>query len=333
MSFLKIQNISKSFSKTPVLKDINFELNKGEIVAFLGNSGCGKSTLLRIIAGFETSDSGIVDFDNINLLQLPSHKRNVGMFFQNYALFPHLNVEDNIAYGLKSDSKQRVKELLNICNLNGQEKKLIHQISGGQQQRVALARALAPKPKLLLLDEPFSNIDGLLKDKLRSELKAMIKAADVSAIFVSHDIDDAFSIADKALILHDGIIQQFDTPEKLYRFPKSTFVAEFMGNAIQFDGQIENQKLISSEGLSFDLKCEAENIPNGHFILRKEDLLLNKNNNSSFKVEQIEFKRTHKAITLKDTKTGKTLVADVNKDYPISMDENYSIQINQYHKL
>lgn len=334
MSFLKIQNISKSFSDTTVLKTIDFDINKGEIIAFLGNSGCGKSTLLRIIAGFETADSGKIQFDDVNLLKLPSHKRNVGMFFQNYALFPHLNVEDNIAYGLNSGTKERVNELLEICNLQGQEKKLIYQISGGQQQRVALARALAPKPKLLLLDEPFSNIDGLLKDKLRQELKVMIKAANVSAIFVSHDIDDAFSIADKAVILHDGIIQQYDTPENLYRYPKTEFVSSFMGNAELLRGKIDAGRLVTEEGIIFLLnESKVSDSLNHIFVIRQEDLELVKDENPNFIVQQIDFKRSHKAISLKSINSSLLIKTEVHKDFSIKLNENYSIRINQYHKL
>lgn len=322
MSKLLIKNISKSFSETQILKSVDFNLEEGEIIAFLGNSGCGKSTLLRIIAGFETADSGSLYMNKTNILETPSHKRNIGMFFQNYALFPHLNVEDNIAYGLQSNKKERVKELIQICKLQGQEKKLIHQISGGQQQRVALARALAPKPEILLLDEPFSNIDAVLKDQLRDELKQMIKSSGVSAIFVSHDIDDAFSIADKALILHDGIIQQFDTPEHLYRFPKNKFVAQFMGDVYIMDGKIESNQFITNQGLRFPLTSPHKNVELKSYAIRIEDFTPVKEINGSYLVSNIAFKRSHKMLTFQN-----------QGDLKVYIDKNAIVQNNDRFNL
>jgi len=324
MSKLSIKNISKSFSGTSILKSVNFDLEDGEILAFLGNSGCGKSTLLRIIAGFETSDSGSVQMNNLNILDTPSHKRNIGMFFQNYALFPHLNVEDNIAYGLNTKNKNRVKELITICKLEGEEHKLIHQISGGQQQRVALARALAPKPEILLLDEPFSNIDAVLKDQLREELRQMIKSSGVSAIFVSHDIDDAFAIADKAIILHEGIIQQFNTPEHLYRFPKNKFVAQFMGEAYILEGTIELNIFTTSDGMNFPLVKPHYDQPYQTYAIRPEDFLLNESSNGEFKINKINFKRSFKSALVSDNK---------NLAFKIQIDKNKTVDINQTYDL
>ena len=326
MSKLSIQNISKSFSKKPILKSVNFDLEEREIIAFLGNSGCGKSTLLRIIAGFETADTGNILMNSKDILQTPAHKRNIGMFFQNYALFPHLNVKDNIAYGLNSDSKSRVEELIKICKLQGEENKLIHQISGGQQQRVALARALAPKPEILLLDEPFSNIDAVLKDQLREELKHMIKSSGVSAIFVSHDIDDAFAIADKALILHDGIIQQFDTPEQLYRFPKNEFTAQFMGDAYIMQGNINANRFTTIEGVIFDLIEPHENQTNYTYAVRMEDLTLSKDTAGTFSIQKIDFKRSVKIVTL-NHKNSFVIKVQVDKDYKLNIDDLFNLSI------
>lgn len=332
MSKLSIKNISKSFSDTSVLKSVNFDLADGEILAFLGNSGCGKSTLLRIIAGFETSDSGSVQMNNLNILDTPSHKRNIGMFFQNYALFPHLNVEDNIAYGLNTKNKNRVKELITICKLEGEEHKLIHQISGGQQQRVALARALAPKPEILLLDEPFSNIDAVLKDQLREELRQMIKSSGVSAIFVSHDIDDAFAIADKAIILHDGIIQQFDSPEHLYRYPKNTFTAQFMGDAYILEGTIKSNTFTTSDGINFPLVKPHYDQPNQTYAIRPEDFLLNKDSNGEFKVNKTSFKRSFKSIlVLNDNNT--TFKIQIGKNVDVNLHDSYSLSITKLQPL
>lgn len=330
MSKLSIENISKSFSKTNVLKSVSFSLEEGEIIAFLGNSGCGKSTLLRIIAGFETADSGSIEMNSTHILKKPSHKRSIGMFFQNYALFPHLNVEDNIAYGLDSNKQERVKELIDICKLDGQEKKLIHQISGGQQQRVALARALAPKPEILLLDEPFSNIDGVLKDQLREELRQMIKSSGVSAIFVSHDIDDAFSMADRALILHDGIIQQYDTPEHLYRFPKNKFVAQFMGDAYIKEGQIISNKFIDNQGHKYSLEQPHKDNGVSSYAIRMEDFIPKPDSTGHFQVVKIEFKRSHKILTLKN----KDLIkVHVNKDSKAQINDRFNLSIQKLQPL
>lgn len=330
MSKLSIKNISKSFNKVQVLKSVSFNLEDGEIVAFLGNSGCGKSTLLRIIAGFETVNSGSLKMNKKNIISTASHKRNIGMFFQNYALFPHLNVEDNIAYGLTPLQKDRVKELIQICKLEGEEKKLIHQISGGQQQRVALARALAPKPQILLLDEPFSNIDSVLKDQLREELKLMIKSSGVSAIFVSHDIEDAFAIADKALILHDGVIQQYDTPENLYRFPENKFVAQFMGDAHIIEGKIESNELLSGDGLNFKLTSKHSNKTNALYAVRMEDFIPLKDPNGDFVVSKIEFKRHYKVLTLTN---GHSIKVYIDKDSKIELDEYFSLSIKTLQPL
>ncbi len=328
MNKLSIKNISKSFDTKHVLKSVNFDLKDGEIIAFLGNSGCGKSTLLRIIAGFETTNSGSIEMNNIDILKTPAHKRNIGMFFQNYALFPHLNVEDNIGFGLKSEKKQRVKELIKICKLEGEEHKLIHQISGGQQQRVALARALAPKPEILLLDEPFSNIDAVLKDQLREELKLMIKTSGVSAIFVSHDIDDAFAIADKAIILHDGIIQQFDTPEHLYRHPKNKFVAQFMGEAYIMKGDIINNTFLSHQNIRFNLKEIHQDQNHKTYAIRREDFEIEKHNNGEFTIKNIEFKRSFKVVTLVH-ENSTFIKIQVDKDHLIHSNESYHLMIKK----
>lgn len=332
MSKLSIKNVSKSFSDITVLKSVNFELEDGEILAFLGNSGCGKSTLLRIIAGFETANTGSIQMNNINILDTPSHKRNIGMFFQNYALFPHLNVEDNIAYGLNTKNSERVQELIKICKLQGEEHKLIHQISGGQQQRVALARALAPKPEILLLDEPFSNIDAVLKDQLREELRQMIKSSGVSAIFVSHDIDDAFAIADKAIILHDGIIQQFDSPEHLYRFPKNTFTAKFMGDAYILEGSIQSNIFTTSDGINFPLIESHMDQSHKTYAIRPEDFILNKDSNGEFKINKINFKRSFKSVLASNDKTI-SLKIQLGKNVDVNLHEPYSLSINQLKPL
>lgn len=327
---LSIEGVSKAFGSKAVLQNLSFELKKGEILSFLGNSGSGKSTLLRIIAGFEQADKGDIISGQQSIINKPTHLRNVGMFFQNYALFPHLNVEQNIGYGLSKSEKSRVSELIEMCQLKGEEKNLIHQISGGQQQRVALARALAPRPQVLLLDEPFSNIDAQLKDDLRVELKSLIKQAGISAIFVSHDIDDAFAIADRALLLDQGEVQQVDVPENLYRKPKNKFVARFMGDAYFVKGRVNSDELISEEGSHFLYKTALENVS---LVVRQEDFNIVKNTkNGQFSVVDVVFKRSFKEIKCTCIYSKENYKILVPKDIQIGVGDLCDIEISGAHR-
>jgi len=244
-SILTVDQVTKQFSTQtqPVLRNISFNLGEGELLGLLGPSGCGKTTLLRIIAGFDHPNTGTVAIgSNIiasNSVNIPPEKRNTGMVFQDYALFPHLTIEDNIAFGLKTKSqnlssnqiKERVKETLAIVNLSGLEKRYPHQLSGGQQQRIALARALAPKPAIILLDEPLSNLDVQVRERLRHEVRNILKATGIAGVFVTHDQEEALAVSDKIAVMHQGKIEQLDTPEIVYSHPASRFVAEFVTQA------------------------------------------------------------------------------------------------------
>lgn len=238
---LKIKQLSKSFNngKDLVIDNINLSVKKGEIIAVVGESGSGKTTLTRLISGLETPDSGTISINNIEVASehsfIAPEKRNIGLVFQDYALFPHLTVFKNIAYGLsKSENrKTRVSEMLALVDLTGYENRYPHQLSGGQQQRVALARALAPEPKLLLLDEPFSNLDVMLRVQLRNEIFDIIKKTEVTAIFVTHDTQDAIAIADKIAILQEGKKIQKGSIKKLYRKPKDYYVASLFSTISQ----------------------------------------------------------------------------------------------------
>ena len=233
---LELKQLNKSFDK-PVLKDVNLEIEKGEIISILGKSGSGKSTLLNVIAGFETANSGSlrvndqIIFDKRNNME--AQDRNIGFVFQNYALFPHLNVEKNLLFGVKNKKNKKtiVKELLEMIDLQGYEKKYPHELSGGEQQRVSLARVLATGPDVILLDEPFSSVDTLLKAQIEKDLLTLIKKNNKTAIFVTHDPKEAMAISDKIAFLENGEIIQYDTPQNIYHQPKSKSLASFFGVA------------------------------------------------------------------------------------------------------
>lgn len=236
MSFLELKDIVFYYAKEkPVLKDLNLNVERGEMLALLGESGSGKSTLLKIIAGFLIPQKGYVIIDGKDCTLVPPNKRDVGIVFQNYALFPHMTVFENIMYGLKvrglnkSEATRRVEELLDILNIKDLANKKPSQLSGGQQQRVAIARALAVRPKILLMDEPMSNIDPKLRSKLRVEIKRIQREFNITTIYVTHDQDDAFEIGDRIAVLHEGSIERIDTPINILNNPESYYVASFFG--------------------------------------------------------------------------------------------------------
>ncbi len=234
--YLKITNASKSFD-TRVLDGVSLDVERGEVVALLGPSGSGKTTLLRIVAGFETADGGTIEVDGADITRLRPEERRCGMVFQHYALFPHLTVAENVAFGLKDlakeESRARVGEMLNVVGLEGLEGRRVDQISGGQQQRVAVARALAPAPQVLLLDEPLSNLDPDLRERTRRQLREIVREAGITTLIVTHEQEEAFQVADRTAVLGDGRLRQVGTPEELYRRPADLFVASFIGRGTQ----------------------------------------------------------------------------------------------------
>jgi ABC-type Fe3+/spermidine/putrescine transport system ATPase subunit len=249
---LETRHVSKSFGATPVLHGVSFGAERGEVVCLLGPSGCGKTTLLRIIAGLEQADAGQVLFDGRDLAQTPVHQRGFGFMFQDYALFPHRNVYDNVAFGLrmayldKAAIQRRVAEMLNLVGLAGYETRRVHELSGGQQQRVALARSLAPRPALLLLDEPLGSLDRTLREELMGELRRILQQAPagstgssgVTSIYVTHDQQEAFTIADQVVVMNAGRIEQVGPPLVVYRQPANPFVARFLGMHNLLPGQV-----------------------------------------------------------------------------------------------
>lgn len=299
---LRLSNTAKTFPDgTRALKPVDLSVETGEIVSLLGPSGCGKTTLLRIIAGLETPDAGgEVWFDRDNVTARPVERRNVGMVFQSYALFPNMSVRANIGYGLKmqklpkAEIDARVDEVLTLCQLEDYAARAVTALSGGQRQRVALARAFAPRPRLLLLDEPLSALDAALRDTLRDELAQLLRRFGITAIFVTHDQDEALAIADRVAVMQDGVMVQIDTPENLYRHPTSAFVARFVGNAMALGGRVDGTGLALPGG---QLKLPGLQAGQDAFV-RAEHVRLDDQGPLTGVVESATFLGTHYRISL-----------------------------------
>jgi ABC-type Fe3+/spermidine/putrescine transport system ATPase subunit len=248
---LNVSHVSKSYPGLPVLQDVSFAVGKGEIGCFLGPSGCGKTTLLRMVAGLETPDTGSITFAGQDLSGVPVHRRNFGLMFQDYVLFPHKNAEDNVAFGLRMQQwpptqiAKRVSEMLRLVELDGYEHRRVSELSGGEQQRVALARSLAPGPRLLMLDEPLGSLDRALREQLMNDLRAILKQVGVTTLYVTHDQEEAFAIADRVFIMRarleqgeGGRIVQEGTPQEVYCQPASMYVARFLGFRNLLEGTV-----------------------------------------------------------------------------------------------
>ena len=234
---LRLENIYKSFGESQVLNGINLEVRKGEFITLLGSSGCGKTTTLRIIAGLETADAGKVFLEGQDITELAPNKRDVNTVFQNYALFPHMTVEENIGYGLKIQKKpkkeieNKVKEMLSLVQLEGYGKRMPDQLSGGQRQRIAIARAVANEPKVLLLDEPLGALDLKLRRQMQMELKRLQKQLEITFIYITHDQEEAINMSDRIAVMHNGVFEQIGTPNDIYYHPQTSYVASFVGDA------------------------------------------------------------------------------------------------------
>ena len=281
---LELKNIKKGFGETDVLNGITLSIEKGEFITFLGASGCGKTTTLRIIAGLEAPDSGTVFLDGKDVTAVPPNQRDVNTVFQNYALFPHLNVEGNVGYGLKikrvpkAEIKKKVTEILELVQLTGYEKRMPSELSGGQKQRVAIARALVNSPKLLLLDEPLGALDLKLRRTMQIELKRLQKKLGITFLYITHDQEEAINMSDRIVVMKDGRFEQIGTPDEIYNHPKTSYVADFVGNANVISGVvqkvadteaqvlIENQMMYAEpivgirEGMQVNLAVRRENL-------------------------------------------------------------------------
>ena len=278
-SIIRLENISVSFDDQPVLQDLNLQISDGEFVTLLGPSGCGKTTTLRIIGGFVKPDSGSVFFDEKAITDLPPHKRQVNTIFQRYALFPHLNVFENVAFGMRVQKKKNaeiretVERMLKLVNLSGFEKRSVHTLSGGQQQRVAIARALANNPKVLLLDEPLAALDLKLRKDMQVELKNIQKNLGITFIYVTHDQEEALSMSDTVVVMDNGKIQQIGTPQDIYNEPENAFVADFIGESNILDGVMLDDYLVEFFGRKFKcLDAGFEQNEPVDVVIRPEDI-------------------------------------------------------------
>src|SRR5512142_2332463 len=260
MTHLALTDISKQFGDNVVVRDFNLDVSKGEFVSFLGPSGCGKTTTLRMIAGFETPTTGKATLDDADITNKAPNQRNVGMVFQAYALFPNMTVAQNIGFGMqihhepKDAIKQRVEEMLSIIHLETKGNSFPSQLSGGQQQRVALARALANRPQVLLLDEPLSALDAKIRVSLRQEIRAIQRKLGITAIYVTHDQEEALSISDRIVVMSGGKIEQIGTPFEIYNFPETAVVANFVGtlNTMQAEVVDPSRKLLRVDGIQLE---------------------------------------------------------------------------------
>ena len=303
---LELKTINKKFNETVALNNIQLEINDGEFFSLLGPSGSGKTTCLKVIGGFENPDSGFVWLFNKDVTQIPPFKRDVNTVFQDYALFPHMNVEENVSYSLKikkipkHQQADQVEEILSMVKLNGYEKRKPSELSGGQRQRVALARSLINKPKILLLDEPLGALDLKLREQMQVELKNLQRQFQITFIYVTHDQQEALSMSDRIAIFNNGKIEQVDTPDNIYMKPKTAFVADFIGTT-----SIVSKKLASK---FFNY--------NSAFSIRPENILIDKNQND-FSVEvvvtDIQFQGSYYKILCKMNDLGLTALHYVEK--------------------
>lgn len=315
--YLRIDHVTKRFGETVAVNDVSLGIERGEIFALLGSSGCGKSTLLRVLSGFETPTSGRVWLDGKDVTDLPPYERPMNMMFQSYALFPHLNVWENVAFGLKRDGvakaeiQQRVEDMLQLVQLQKFAKRSPHQLSGGQQQRVALARSLVKRPQLLMLDEPLGALDKKLREETQVELVKIIKQVGVTCVMVTHDQDEAMTMADRIAVMSEGRFLQVGAPSEVYEYPNCRFVADFVGNVNLLDGELTGDEPDHAVVSSAVCQFRVGHGINGHLgmpvtvALRPEKILLSLQNpglafnNLSCSVESLSYFGSYTSYHLK----------------------------------
>lgn len=305
---VELKNISKEFDGQCVLDNVSMQIKKNEFVTLLGPSGCGKTTTLRIIGGFEYPTEGTVLFDGMDITNVPPYKRKVNTVFQKYALFPHLNVFDNIAFGLKiaktpyHEIKKRVEQMLELVNLSSYAKRSVDSLSGGQQQRIAIARALVNRPKVLLLDEPLGALDLKLRKSMQLELKSMQQEVGITFLYVTHDQEEALTMSDSIVVMHEGRIQQIGTPKEIYDEPNNAFVANFIGDSNIYRGTMLKDELVNFAGSDFI--CVDKGFANNEevdVVIRPEDIKIVEEGKGQLDgiVQSVLFKGVHYEMIIK----------------------------------
>lgn len=322
---LAVNDVSIAYGKSTVVKDVSLQLEKGEIGCFLGPSGCGKTTLLRAIAGFEPLKQGEIRLNENSVSSTGTHlapeKRNIGMVFQDFALFPHLTIADNIAFGIRSlkqaEQKLRTQQLLEMVSLGDYGKRYPHELSGGQQQRIALIRALAPKPDLLLMDEPFSSMDVELRQELATEIRDILKQENITAILVTHDQNEAFLVADTIGVMQHGKLTQWAEGYELYHQPANAFIADFIGQGVFIEGEV-----LCEHSIKTPLEIVHEKVPKGcqpgckvNVFIRPDDIILDENADLKATVVGREFRGANFIYTLELADGNKLLTLEHSHHY------------------
>ncbi len=337
---VELKNLTKTFDDLQVLKGIDLTIYENEFLTLLGPSGCGKTTTLRIIAGFEEQDGGEVWFDGVEISKLPPYKRELNTVFQKYALFPHLDVFENIAFGLnikkldKSVIKQKVERMLKLVGLEGFGNRDVTSLSGGQQQRVAIARALVNEPKMLLLDEPLGALDAKLRKEMQIELKKIQKEVGITFIYVTHDQEEALSMSDTVVVMNQGVIQQIGTPIDIYNEPENRFVATFIGESNIIEGNMIRDCLVSFDGMEFDCvdKGFKDNEP-VEVVLRPEDLDIVEPEKAKIKgvVKSVVFKGVHYEIIVENEH--REYLIDTTDYFPVGRNVGITFETEDVHVM
>lgn len=334
MSEVKILSVSKSFNSSKVLNNINIDIKNGELISLLGPSGCGKSTTLKLIAGILNPDEGDILFDNKSVLKLKTEKRDAAIVFQEYLLFPHMNIYENIAFGLKvkkihkKDVDSRVSELLETIKLSSEKYKYPSELSGGQKQRVAIARALAINPKILLLDEPFSSLDINLRNEMREFVLEIQKKYNITTVLVTHDKEEALIMSDRIAVMLDGEIKQFDTPYNLYKSPKTKEVANIFGERNYIKGKLING-VFKADNINIDLN-NNESYEEIEIMISKEDIILDEAKENNCNIATIAKKRYVGDKTYYEVKYNDYTLKLSSTNDGLEIGDNMSLKFNSH---
>ncbi|MGV2988897.1 ABC transporter ATP-binding protein [Vibrio sp. E150_011] len=333
---IQLNNVVKKFGASTAVRGIDLTINRGELVTFLGPSGCGKTTTLRLVAGLELPTSGTIFIDGKDVSQLSASDRNVGMVFQSYALFPHMTVLDNVVYApvTRGESKKkatvRANEVLSLIGLDGLSQRYPSELSGGQQQRVAVARAIVQQPDVLMFDEPLSNVDAKLRRKVRNEIRELQQTFGITAVYVTHDQEEALAVSDKVVVMKDGKIEQIGTPEELYRQPNSRFVADFIGDANLIRGKIGQGRFFAGD---WSVEIEADDETDAVVSIRPELILISRQRGDlKGRVLSATYLGSKMEYEI-ETSFGPLLVTQPSHDERVAVSNDVYLHINTQHLI